>query len=53
MKLDLLQLLSFVAFSVALGYFDINIVDNTLEYCVLFGLFMIESLRSYTEGRKV
>ena len=53
MKINLFQLLSFVAFSVALGYFGIDIVDNTLAYLVLFGLFLVESLRSYAEGRKL
>jgi hypothetical protein len=52
MKIDLFQLLSFVAFSVALGYFGNGIVANTLAYCVLFGLFMLESLRSYVVGKK-
>lgn len=52
MKINLFQLLSFVAFSVALGYFGISISNNTLAYCVIMGLFMIESLRSYVEGRK-
>jgi hypothetical protein len=52
MKIDLFQLLSFVAFSVALGYFGLNIVENTMAYCVIMGLFMLESLRSYVEGRK-
>lgn len=53
MKLDLLQLLSFVAFSVALGYFDVGLTENPAAFCILFGLFMIESLRSFIEGKKL